>query len=53
MEKQRKITVSFSLSPEVAQTLFNLKDDRQINLSRFIDKLLFKALNIGGDSKNV
>lgn len=47
MQKQRKITVSFSLSPAVAQTLFNLKDDRQINLSRFIDKLLYKALKVG------
>ena len=52
MQKQKKINLSISFSAEVAQALFNLREQQQVNLSKFVDRLLYRALKVG-DSKNV
>ena len=52
MQTQRKITLSFSFSKEVAEALYNLREQEQVNLSRYIDRLLYKTLKVG-DNKNV
>lgn len=52
MQKQKKINLSLSFSADVAQALFDLRENKQVNLSKFVDRLLFKALKLGGDGKN-
>lgn len=52
MQTQRKITLSFSFSKEVAEALLNLRESKQVNLSRYIDRLLSKILEVG-DNVNV